>query len=225
MACAGSCDSLTFEHHERGRGIKMVIYQVHGTERQKIDASLLKAMKDEQIKCIKGVYGWYILSDDLKKLDAEYGALDKSKRIYLYIGTVTGTHMSSVTSRFLGELYGVQISADKGSKFDTDFAVSLVIAFLCEKEINVYFDVLSDTHGIEEEVRIAQREDPILQAVSAMRVKLRPDIKRAIVEKTLAEEIATVGTVVLGRLGARFPKNPVNSPRPEHVSQAVGGIH
>ncbi len=203
----------------------MVVYQVHGTERQKIEASLLKTMKDEQIKCIKGVYGWYVLSDDLEKLDPEYGVLDKNKRIYLYIGTVTDAPMSSVTSRFLGELYGAQISTDKGSKFDTDFAVSLVIAFLCEKEIDVYFEVLSEIHGIEEEVRIAQQEDPILQTVSARRVQMRPDIKRAIVEKTLAEEIEAVGTVVLGMLGARAHKNPVNSPRSEHFSNGVGGIH
>jgi hypothetical protein len=184
----------------------MIVYQIHGTERQRVESSLLKAMKDEQIKCMKGVYGWYILSDDLQKLDPEYNILDRHKRIYLYIGTVTDAPMSSVTSRFLGELYGAQISADKGSKFDTDFAVSLVIAFLCEKEVNVYFDVLSDIHGVEEEVRIAQQEDPILQTLSARRVQLRGDIRRAIVGKTLAEEIAAVGSVVLGRIGARFVK-------------------
>ena len=179
----------------------MVIYQVNGAERLRIDASFLKTLKGEQVKCIKGVYGWYILSGDLDKLGLTNDfPEERDKRIYLYIGTVAGGCVSSVTSRFIGELSGAQISTNMGANFDTDFAVSLVIVFLGDNGIDVYFDVLSETHGNVEEVRIGREKQPILQEVKRGKLSLHGDIKKKIGGKNLADEMATVGAAVLDRL-------------------------
>jgi hypothetical protein len=57
--------------------------------KSKIDASSLTAVKKEQCRCVKGVYGWYILVGDLKKLGFATDAAQEGPRIYLYVGTVT----------------------------------------------------------------------------------------------------------------------------------------
>jgi hypothetical protein len=183
----------------------MVIYQVNGAERLRVEASFLKILKEEQVKCIKGVYGWYILSTDLDKLCPGNDFPEEGdQRIYLYVGTVKGGCVSSVTARFIGELSGAQISTDKGAKFDTDFAVSLVIAFFCEKGIDVYFDVLSETHGNVEEVRIGREKQPLLQKEKRGRLSLHDDIKKKIAGRDMAGEMATVSAAVLDRLRERL---------------------
>ncbi len=176
----------------------MVFYQV-GDAELKIDASFLNVIKHEQAKEIRGVYGWYILSKDLSKLDIQVKTLERQ---YLYVGTVAGRCLKSVTSRFLGELCGAQVCTDKfGKKFDTDFAMSCVIAFLSEKGIDVYFHVLSEDYGRNREVEIARRVKPVLQTVTKNSVRLNSCIKREIVkQKVRSEDFEALGQAVVDRL-------------------------
>jgi hypothetical protein len=174
-----------------------IVYQVYGKELVRIPSSFLNRMK--------GVYGWYVLRQDLEVLGPEYrlpaGDQASGKRkIYLYIGTVKDGSRRSVATRFVGELLGPQISCDQNRSFDTDFAVSCAIEFLCNNGVSVYFDVLSSYHGGVEEVRIANAKQPVLQEITPRTVRLRGDIKRKIAGKDLNEEIRATGEVVLQRL-------------------------
>jgi hypothetical protein len=178
----------------------MVVYQVHGNEVVRIPKCFLEKMK--------GVYGWYVLREDLEILGCEFQRATSDQgnrtpqRIYLYVGSVGDGPRRSVSARFVGELLGAQISSDQQKSFDTDFAVSCVIELLCEKGMNVYFDVLSDVHGNAEEVRIARDKQPILQKVTSRRVCLHSDIKRRMTGNDLADEIAAIRQAVLDRLKA-----------------------
>jgi hypothetical protein len=136
-----------------------------------------------------------------------------------------------VTARFLGELVGAQISSDKhGEKFDTDFAVSLAVAFLSDRGIDVYFDALSDVHGATAEVKIARRERPLLQTVSSSRVKLSSDFKRRIpsdnagrAETVMGNEVEAFGQALLDRIKKRLGEHA-----PAAAAQSApqkGGAH
>ena len=140
----------------------MIIYKTKEAE-IKLNIPWLSQIKKEQIKCLAGVYGWYFISDGVKK--------------YLYIGTNTDARFSSVTSRFLGELCGPQITTDKGKSLDTDFALSSCLGFLNEKGYNIYFEKLSDIPGKKEEIRIAKEKNPLLQKITEKRVCLNKNIK------------------------------------------------
>jgi hypothetical protein len=182
----------------------MIVYQVQGTELLRIPTPFLKRMK--------GVYGWYIQRSDAQMLcpGIEACTSDQSElqaeRIYLYIGTVTAGPRRSVAARFAGELLGSQICSDnKLQKFDTDFAVSCVIEFLSAKGINVFFDLISDQHGSDEEIKIARVRQPILQRIRGTRqLWLHEDVKRTITENNIEQEIEAVGPVVLRRLRERL---------------------
>lgn len=138
----------------------MIKYIVNNTKIN-IDAYWLSGINNEQIKCVRGVYAWYIF--------------EGGKKIYLYIGNTKENVCSSITSRFLGELSGPQISTDKGKSFDTDSTVSACIGFLVAKDYDIYFEKLSD--NIEDEVSIAREKKPILQKVTENRVCLDNNIK------------------------------------------------
>jgi hypothetical protein len=123
----------------------------------KINASFLKAAN------AKGVYGFYVLSDELDKL----GIHDRTpgKRIYIYVGTVEPGTRGSVAARFVGHHRGERVSTDAGKTLDTDVVVSCAIVYLCDEGLNVFLHILSHTTGPEEEVRIAWKKEPILQEV------------------------------------------------------------
>lgn len=207
----------------------MVVYQV-GTKIE-IDVSFLKPIKQEQIKAKKGVYRWYVLRDDLKVLfsqdelsgsDQAQGAPEK---IYLYIGTVADSPRASVTARFLGELCGASISTkgkkEKREKFDSDFAVSYAIALLDDDGIDVYFDLLCERHGREEEKGLVQKQRPILQKDNS--AQLHSHFKREIKRDNLAEELEHFEKELLGRLKQRYKQYASASlserPRMETTSQ------
>jgi hypothetical protein len=193
----------------------MIVYQVLGNEIVRIPPSFLKRRK--------GVYGWYVLRQDLELLGPEFKLSTSNEpngtpeRIYLYIGTVKGGPRRSVAARFVGELLGSQISTDMQKSFDTDFAVSCAVDFLCQKGMDVYFDVLGDVHGTDEEMRIARDKRPLLQKVTAKKVFLHTDIKRKMAgtlldEKTLEAEIVAVGEAVLRRLKEAISQSRADSP-------------
>lgn len=194
----------TISHYPAVENRSRVVYQVHGKDVVTIPACFLKRRK--------GVYGWYVLAKDVEMLGPVYRTSDSDhanstpERIYLYVGTVKDDPRRSVAARFVGELLGPQMSSDKHQSFDTDFAVSCVIEFLCEKGVDVYFDVLSDSHGHDEEAKIAREKQPILQKVKLKQVCLHDDIKRRIAGKNFDDEIAAVGPAVLHRLKERVSK-------------------
>lgn len=168
-------------------------------------------LRRHQVCCERGVYGWYVLARDVETAFQFRAAPNHEERIYLYIGTVTDKEGKSVTSRFIGEFFGAQISTDKHKSFDTDFAVSCAVAFLCQKQLDVYFHVLSAEKN--REVETARSKDPILQKVTPKSVCLRPEIKRRIRSGTdLGKEIQELGVelekLLKHRLTAR--KNPAS---------------
>lgn len=143
----------------------MITYQVNNVE-IKIDVSWLSKINSEQINCIRGVYSWNAIIDGSEQC--------------LYIGTVTDANCSSITSRFLGELLGSQISSNKGISFDTDFTVSACLGFLNDCGYEIIFKKESDKHGKIEEVRIAIKKQPLLQNVTEKSVILKSDYKMKI---------------------------------------------
>ncbi|PYV70033.1 MAG: hypothetical protein DMG97_20335 [Acidobacteria bacterium] len=192
----------------------MVVYHVGGTEFT-VDTTFLEVAKQEQAKEIRGVYGWYILPKDLIRLGLQSRT---DQPTYLYIGTVTDKRLKSVTSRFLGELCGAQVCTDKeGKKFDTDFAMSCVITFLCEKGVDVYFHLLCEKCGQSYEVGIARNVKPVLQRVTPKTVRLHPSIRKEIT--LTADDIKNVGAAVIERLAAhpnivRVAVAAASTPRP-----------
>lgn len=180
----------------------MIVFQIGGKEIVSIPATVLTR--------VKGVYGWYVLGEDVEVLGPEYRitgndhGVSTPERIYLYVGTVKDEPRRSVAARFVGELLGPQVCTDgKNKKFDTDFAVSCVIEFLCANGLNVYFDVLSNVQGEAEEMRIAHNERPLLQKITPKTVRLLPDFKRTISGSCLNDEVAAIGPAVLQRLKER----------------------
>lgn len=182
--------------------LPMVIYQVKDV-RQEINTSFLRVLRQHQASCEKGVYGWYVLTQDVRNSFQFEVTSCCEERIYLYIGTVTAKEGKSVTSRFIGELFGAQISTDKHKSFDTDFTVSCAIDFLVEKGLDVHFHVLDD--DITREVEIARKRKPILQKVTSQKVSLRPEIKKKIrTDVALTKQIEEVGDEVKRLLGQRL---------------------
>jgi hypothetical protein len=176
----------------------MVVYDVNGT-RFEVDASFLAIARKQQTKGIKGVYGWYVQAGDLSKLGLEPRT---DQKIYLYVGTVTGKPLKCVTSRFLSHLCGTNVETDgKGKKFDTDFTMSCVIAFLSEKSVDVHFHILDQNFGATNEVKMAQKVMPVLQKVTPGKVQLHSDIKGAINGKLTDNDLVSLGDAVVRRLG------------------------
>jgi hypothetical protein len=156
-------------------GIPVIKYHVSSLEVVELACDRMLEIKEQQLRCTKGCYGWYIESSDLGKLDPRNTKV--SRRIFLYIGTVRDTPQSSVTSRFLSELCGPQLSTDRGMSLDTDFVVSIILAMLSDRGVDVHFALLSRKAGTTEEVRLARQKNPILQRVTDRRVSLYPDLR------------------------------------------------
>ena len=145
-----------------------------------VDLSFLSAIKNHQIQCQEGCYGWWISSADLVKFDnnnyKQEGAVSK---VYVYIGRagrgVGG--FRSITSRFLGELVGAQITTDRHHiRFDTDFITSATFALLTEMNIDIHFEILDNNP--EREVEIAKDlGEIILQQVGLNSVYIRRNLK------------------------------------------------
>jgi len=154
----------------------MIQYEVNGAQIA-LDPTFLHEIKRQQIRGAKGCYGWYILRS---QLPSSTDRVAQSERVYLYVGTVTDAPMTSVTSRFLAELSGAQVTTDKGRSFDTDFVVSSALAFFTQRGINITFEILSEVNGRQEEIKIARERRPILQRVTDKSVQLLPELKRKI---------------------------------------------
>ena len=156
----------------------MATYCVDGASVQ-VPTEFLTQLKKDQIQPVRGCYGWYIHCRDLQKLGITFASSDPTE-IFLYVGTIGEGCTASITSRFLGELCGPQVSTDQGQKFDTDFVMSAVLAFLGEKSVDVCFTLLSERTGTDEEVGLAKQKRPVLQKVTGRRVVLHSDLKRKI---------------------------------------------